>query len=210
MRAQDHDPVGDRTVNRGRAGIDLDGAFGAGALEPTKLGHRRGYSFDGGDIINVSAGYSNTSGLVSVLLVWDGVEAGNTMIVFDWEDLAGNIGAQVATTDNGELRFYTGALALNNAARANAVNYCCERLNTLVGVHDGTDTLAYINGVFAAAAVTPLAPVADNDPISVGARVNESAGYVKSIYSVGMADFAMTPSQAKQFHREAVQQFHQV
>jgi hypothetical protein len=207
MRMEDHDPDNGRTINRGNAGAELDGIFESGTEEPTKLEHTKGYDFDGGDSMVISDSYSIDTGKITMFVLWSGVDFSNSF-VFDWEDLAGNLAGAIGTSENGEARFFCGAPG--GPSTAIAFIPTVKRFSSLIGVHDGTDTIAYVNGLFAAKASSPLPPVASSDPIRLGARVNESAYYTGKIYSVGFGDEALTPVQVHRLHRDLVEGFHRI
>jgi len=211
MRMQDHDPVGGKTINRGRAGSALDAVFGAGV--PTKIGHHRGYSLDGvGDYFVCSTGYQLTTGRLSLMLTFDGPNPGVADYVVDWETVGGDSVCNLSMTTT-ELRFFCGSLAgAANAARVVYADYPLVKgqVATVVGVYDGVNQLVYIDGALAATAVTPVAPLATSNPLWVGARTNSGSYWAGEIYHVGLADFALGSHQVELYHREMMERFHQI
>ena len=212
MRHADHDPVNTLSVNRGRAGTALDAVFGAGAATPTKLTYRRGYDFDGADYMDCSVGgYQLTTGELSVMATLQTPPAG-VYYIYSWENAGVTLVARLITTAT-EYRFYVGNTAAVNIATATRANYAVAvgQQHTVIGVHDGTDTLLYLNGELAATAATPLAPAATADPMRIGWRPDGGSNeYVGEMYHVGMADFALSPHQVAQYHREMMKRLHQI
>lgn len=212
MTAECHDPTNGQTLNRGIASHALNGVFGAGAAEPTKLTDRHGYSFDGGDQIDASTGYAPTTGEISILMAFSGPETGATDYIFDWETPLGDV-VCVLTSTATELRFFVGSLALAvNAARVTLADYSLveSRFTTVVGIYDGTDTLIYVNGEYAAVAVTPVAPAATSNPMTIGSRANGAFRYTGNIYHTGMADFAISPLMVGDYHLHMLQEYNQL
>lgn len=207
MRMVDHDPDNGKTINRGSAGSELDGIFNTGAGEPSKLEHTKGYDFDGGDAMVISDSYSIDTGEITMFVFWSGVDFANSF-VFDWEDLAGNLAGAIGTAENGEARFYCGAPG--GPSTVTTSNPMVKGFGTIIGTHDGTDTIIYANGLYAAKASVPLPPVANNDPIKLGARVNEATYYTGKIYGAGLGDRALDPVQANRLHRDLTEGFHRI
>lgn len=200
MGIGDHDDTNGLTRNRGRAGAAFDGVFGAGAWKPDKLANRSGYYFDNGANLDCSAGYSLESGLLTVACVWDGSYPAAADGIFAWEDGLGNYVCLLYTTAT-DVRFYVGSGAPGAAAQVPKASWPVEqKKNIFMGVFDGTNTLAYINGKLAATAASPVAPPSNSYPIVVGARVGPANGYWGNIYQVSMSDEAFSPLDAKEYH----------
>jgi hypothetical protein len=211
MLMTDHDPTNGLTINRGTAGAALNGAFGAGAAEPTKLDYRRGYDFNGGQCIECSTGYAISSGLISVMLTTTGPLTGVSQSCFSWETVGGD---RVCFFFSGgtNFTFYCGGALAGNQAIANRNDFGLEtnRLNTIVGLYDGTNTNLYINGKFVSNAASPVAPVSTSHPMRIGARTNDSGDWDGEIFHVGMADFALTSYEVAHYHRLMMEEFHRI
>jgi hypothetical protein len=204
MRIGDHRPDGGKTLNRGSAGSDLDGVLGAGAAEPTKLAHRRGYLFDGGDDIQPSTGYSISSGLITVLMTvrLDDLAGSAVSSFFAWETASAvDVCLFLYVQSSDQLRFYCGGSSADNAANfVTGPIFQDNRLVTIGGVYDGTNTTIYINGVARATATTPLAPPATTHPIKImerGGGGNNARGQVNH---TGMSDKAFSPLDMAEYH----------
>lgn len=208
MTSELHNPTKGRTDNVGTAGGELHGVFGAGAAEPTKLSQRRGYSYDGGDHMQCSAGYSLTTGLVSAMICFSGAAPAAADGIFGLE--SGGTYAFLIYSLATDLRFYSGGGAPGNSAQVARVSWPVEQLCTFVGVYDGTNTLAYVNGQLAATATTPLAPVTNSLPLMVGARPGPANYYTGEIYHVGMADFACSPLMVQEYYLSMLQELNNI
>jgi len=147
--------------------------------------------------------------LITVMVTWSGAVVGATGGIFSWESAASAQVGLLLTTAT-DVRFYCGGVAAANACNATRAAWPIEQLNTIIGVHDGTDTIMYINGERTGVAATPLPPASASHPIRVGQRTNGASGYQGNIYHVGMADFALSPHQCSQYHREQMKRLHQI
>lgn len=205
MRMAQHDPVNAQTLDVGRQGLDFD--FGAGALEPTKLGYRRGYHFDGDRMISEATIQSSVVA-ISVFMMFKIDDWSITSYLADHRVDGGNINWLILHTANA-IRFYSGG-----AAAANGASYLWDQTGTIitiVGVYDGTNTILYEGGVQRAVAATPLAPAGEDEDIHLGENSSSAQRFTGDIYHFGFWNgVAASPTQVSQYDREMMKRFHQI
>lgn len=86
--------------------------------------------------------------------------------------------------------FYVGGVQQANAA------YKDISINTwyhAVGTHDGSNTRLYLNGVWANAAATPLAPATNQNNVYIGQRSDNSNHFKGTAGSLRIYSHALTP-----------------
>lgn len=208
--AAQHDATNTRTLDVSRNANPAD--FGAGAAEPTKL-QGRGYSTDGGDYMSTGTNLFTETGKISftTALKLPVIGANSAFAAYEKNDNS-DVGMllfyDTATT---EIRFYTGGVSVNNAA---TFDFDSEEIVTIVGVHDGTNTCIYVNGVAGTNAPTPLAPDVTADMLfSVFARGNLSTSPTVSgteIYECQMYDIGLTPLQSADAHIRMLNQINDI
>jgi hypothetical protein len=181
MEMRDHDAVNSKTLNRGRAGSDLDAAFGAGAAEPTKLEYRHGYGLDGGDYFTVSAAASFPSGTYSVVMFLDIAVVGGDYL-FD------------ATAGAG-----VGSCSLVGSVITPTSGTVYQDFDTSTTLRAGLRTIV-IAGITLDAS-TSLIIGADN------AGANNVTG---ELYTFGITSGTLAPSNVNQFFREQREGLHRI
>jgi hypothetical protein len=220
MRIGDHRPDGGKTLNRGSAGSDLDGVFGAGAAEPTKLAHRRGYLFDGGDHINLGsnsildfgdgAGNDSPFTLVGVAQL---ISSGSEYHLFSKRDVVGGKEFRLFVNTNGGLtiQIFTNSTG-DRIGRNTAVGaFLLNRLITFACSYDGSKSSSGIQLTINGA----RADVTDNNsgaysgmeitgtPTIIGRSKNGAAwtgGWSGDIYHAGVSGQAFSELDAKEYH----------
>lgn len=212
MTAECHDPTNGQTLNRGTASHALNGAFGAGAAEPTKLAHRRGYGFDGvNDYAICSPGYSVSTGLISSFVTMQRGDLTGNPGILAWETgTSANVALFLYVSAGDTIRFYCGGSASFASIGATGVGFVKSRIVTLGGVYDGTNVLLYVNGKYCAMAGAPSAPPTTPHPIVIGSRGSLLGCMNGDIYHVGMSDFAVSPLMVEEYHIAMLQEYNQI
>lgn len=207
LLAADHDPANSKTLNRGRGGSTLDADFGAGAREPTKL-TSRGYSFDGSDTLICSPdaeGYANTTGKVSAFVSCRLDDASDFRAPISWEVTGDTttMNALILYTNIGpDLRFYSGPTGLVILSPDLIPE---GKVQSLGVTNDGSVMVAYVNGVEVGRDSTPGVMTSDPQPMHVGARTDTGGnGFAGEIYKAEIYDFALDPTQALDWHHQAM------
>ena len=200
MRAEQHDPVNVRTLDA--SGNGNNATFGDGATPatyPTKLA-RRGYLYDGADYMLSATGIVpvGMTEITSILVVEDITIPGGAYNIATLEDPAIPLTPGYAWTYNAITNtffFFCGGVGGVNAA-SYAVGPS-PGVFVLIGVHDGTDTIIYVNGERGADAVTPLAPVTNaNTRLCIGERVGLIGVHFRgNILHHAVYDIGLTPTQ---------------
>jgi len=212
MLMRDHDPGNTLSVNRGRAGAALDATWTAGVTAPTKLGYRRGYSFDGADIMLVAddASIRFGTGDFTVLSTFGTTQSANpartivakgTVGVDEW------LFYRFAAGGIQSIRFYGDGGALNVTAVWTGRH---QGVNTGVFVRSGDDGFLYIGGQqVATQAGIAAVDLSTTKDASIGSANEGGERYwVDDIYHVGMANFALSPHQVAQYHSTMMRRLH--
>jgi hypothetical protein len=195
MLAAQHDPTNTRALDI--SGNGNHASYTAGATAPTKRS-TRGYSFDGGDNFE-----SGTITIPSVdNFTFGCVIQGQSLSVTDYimtisDSALTNIFGIVSIV-NGELRFYSGG-----GLSANKASYSIDStsLFTVIGVHDGTDTMIYVNGVKGTDAATPLNPdLGGTQLLYIGIRPGGGNIYTGDIQQVIVLPFYLSSIQVADLH----------
>lgn len=228
MRHGDHDPVNSRTLNRGRGGAALDAVWPAAPGIPTKLGTRHGYSFDGGDHLNLGTTLSFGDGAGNdqpFSICWCGVvtvaAAASMLSKFNGDTSDGEY--QITFVIDGRIAFYcmTSNISDRIARIAPAGTLQTGTTCTIVATYDGTKSsngiAIYHNAIRVdtsnsdGGAYAGMVPSVR--PLTVYAR-ELNAGYDRyvtgSLYELGVVPLCLTPHQVAQYHREALAGLHTV
>jgi hypothetical protein len=215
MRHRDHDPDAGVSINRGRAGSELDAAFGAGAAEPSKLVDRHGMLFDGGDYLNVGDQSEldfSTEGSILVTLRLLTVPAAG-----DWDVIAGK--QNWATSRNGYLLQFQGTqdnirfdvatgAAVSAASSTIDLAHFLGKVRTVIGAWDTSGLILYIDGKENGFNATARVATPSGIPYVIGCN-NALARFTHmECYNNEACDFALTPSQAAQYDREQREELH--
>jgi hypothetical protein len=234
MLMRDHDPVNTLSVNRGRAGTTLNGVFGAAPAAPTKLGYRRGYSFDGGDLMfclnTVAVPLGAPLGTLNFPLTLgffakcdadfsgDGLlwRAQHTVLEMRNEAAAGT---RVVPFNIG---FDQDTISLGRGGVKNLATYtplAIGQIYAVVGTFDSTNYNIYINGeqygsgAHAGGDQSVDSQVAAAN-LSVGCRTTDGGApanlFTGELYHAFLADFALSPHQAAQYSNLMWRRLHQL
>jgi hypothetical protein len=193
-----NDGTNEVTKNLG-TGDDALWGDGAGTGEPGQL-NPKGIEQLGGDYLSLpNYDITGSEGITMISLV--SLADGATQAVMALEEFGVSVGGLILYT-SGEYRFYAGGADLANAAKATYSNP--QKITSVMGTSDGTDTEIYINGIKGTDATSP-------QPLSFSSSQNLSAmvrgDYSANIMSTGgkiyaniMFPFKLTARQARWMH----------
>jgi hypothetical protein len=206
MRYLDHDVTNLRALDR--SGNDNHATFGDGATSttyPTKLVKEIGYSFDGGDYLQTrELGLSTLSTITTAALIKIASTNNQALICFE-NGIGSDIGVLMYYSTARGFEFFCGSPVASNAARGGANAGFFNQYVSFIGIHDGTDTIIYLNGERMTDASTPIPPnnAAASD-VTIGARGNGTSDAVVNdgqVLQFSMYDFALTQTQVYALHQ---------
>lgn len=170
---------------------------------PTKLIDINGYSSDGGDRLKSAANLFEETG-EGTLMAW--VELGDKASIqgiVSYEEGVTDIGMLLLYHTSGIYYFYSGASA--TPASFNEINSGKE-LVFLAGVHDGTNTSIYVNGVKGNDSGSPTPPVVtsamDLTAFVRGNNTSQPCSSGTKIHGIGLANFGLTQLQIQDIYEK--------
>lgn len=161
---------------------------------PTKLTHRNGYSFDGGDYMTTTPDATLFSGNKLTMYAWV-----NDRTVLDSKMFLtyGDTNATyfVYNTASDEWKFL-----INNTGGWAIVTSRLSGTHLLVGTYDGTTSRFYVDGELVGLVGTGGATL-NKGIFSIGTYIgNPGYGIIGDIYKVGLYNFDFTPTQIKDLY----------
>jgi hypothetical protein len=195
MLMADHDPVNGKTLNRGSGGSSNDGSFGAGVATPTKLTHSRGYSFDGGDYIDIA-----TTGMdidTADFAVWMRLALGTAVNTTKYFCTTTALGITVVYNYTlGQLLCYNGMDGIVYSSFGVG-----GQDHTVIFTRVGGIDYLYVDGVLVDTDATASGSVAASDHWYIAATVAALADFDGEVYQFGASDtLGLTGIQAADCH----------
>jgi hypothetical protein len=210
LRMAQHDPVNLQALDV--SGNGYHSTFGDGstpATYPTKLDYQRGYSFDGGDYLQSGTITFPTITTMTMACVVSRYDLTVTDRFIGITDTAGTNIFGIILIAAGTVQFYCGGAGGANSSTL-AVGGLQNHL-TCIGVHDGTDTILYLNGVAATPAVTPLAPgTAGTQYLLCGRNPAGGQAFAGNLHQVLVLPDRLSPIQVQDLHNSMLKKVNDV
>lgn len=171
--------------------------LGAGANAPTKLVTRNGFQTDGGDFLYSAEGLHSASNRVTMFVYCKLVNLPAQGMVAHYDHNVLYTGAWFSVYNTGQFRFGCGTPL--GAGASYIVDPSLEGKKVFaIGVHDGTNTTLYYNGIKQTSATSPASPSFNSQAdMHVFCSGNETlfCGSGTEVYALGFWDKALTPTQ---------------
>jgi hypothetical protein len=179
------------------------GTFSAGAASPRWTSGLFGpaINFDGGDNIDcgtsiIAAGQVVMSGQWTALCWAKTDDNSQSLDMLDFGDLAGHVGLGI-TSATGDLKIVSGGETPNDGSDFNNDTWY-----QAVFMHDGTDLIAYLNGVFDYSVTPTGSNWQSATEFHIGSRLGLDAQWLGDIDHVIVWNRLLTASEIAQLYRE--------